>query len=194
MLERYLGAVSWFAPLAGFLGAVLGASLAGFVAWRTSNSRMAADVQARWDGALLERSTDFVMAVRSLRHHAERFARSTDKDRRRVQLDEAQEQLRVLAAQLHLVGSRRVQVAARRVTHHAYAVRVEGEEGRDPRAEDYPGQRPVSRLNDALQEFHRAVRVQLRAPDAEDVLHDDDLEILASGLKPLPLAKRSSVA
>ena len=110
------------------------------------------------------------------------------------QLDEAQEQLRTLAVQLHLVGSSRAQVAARRVAHHAYAIRVEGEEGRDPRGEDYPGQKPISRLNDALQEFHRAVRAQLRAPDSEDVLHSDDLEILASGLKPLPMSKRSSVA
>lgn len=128
-LERYLGAVSWLAPLTGFLGAVVRASLAGFVAWRTNNSRMAADIQARWDAALLEHSTDFVTAVRSLRHHAERFVRSTDKDRRRAQLDEAHEQLRTLAVQLHLVGSKRVQVATRRVAHHAYAVRVEGEEG-----------------------------------------------------------------
>jgi hypothetical protein len=192
--ERYLGAVSWLAPLTGFLGAVVGASLAGFVAWRTNNQRMAADIQARWDSALLERSTDFVTAVRSLRHHAERFARSADKGGRRAHLDEAQEQLRTLAVQLHLVGSRRVQVAARRVAHHAYAVRVEGEEGRDPRGEDYPDQKPISRLNDALQEFHRAVRAQLRAPDPEDVLHSDDLEILAGGLKPLPMSKRSSRA
>lgn len=52
---------------------------------------------------------------------------------------------------------------------------------------------PISRLNDALQAFHRAVRAQLRAPDPEDVLHSDDLEILASGLKPLPMSKRSSL-
>jgi hypothetical protein len=73
-LERYLGAVSWLAPLTGSLGAVVGASLAGFAAWRTNNSHMAADIQARWDAALLERSTDFVTAVRSLHHHAERRA------------------------------------------------------------------------------------------------------------------------
>jgi hypothetical protein len=39
------------------------------------------------------------------------------------------------------------------VAHHAYTVRVEGEEGRDPRGKEYPDQKPVSRLNDALQEF-----------------------------------------
>jgi hypothetical protein len=153
---------------------------------------MTADIQARWDAALLERGTDFVTAARSLRHHAERFERSTDQAGRRSKIDEAQERLRVLSEQLRLVGSSRVQIAARRVVHHAYAVRVAGEEGRDPRAEDYPDQKPISRLNDALQEFHRAVRAQLRAPDAEDVLHDDELESI--GLKPLTMSQRSTHA
>ena len=189
---RYVGAVSWLAPLTGFLGGVVGATLAGLVAWRTNNSRMAADIQARWDGALLERGTDFVTAVRSLRHHAERFGRSADQAARRTQIDEAQEQLRILCEQLRLVGDSRVQVAARVVVHHAYAVRVQGEEGRDPRAEDYPDQQPIGRLNDALQEFHRAIRVQLRAPDAEGVLHDDELESI--GLKALTWPQRSTHA
>jgi hypothetical protein len=35
---------------------------------------MAADIQARWDAALLASSTDFVTAVRILRYYAERFA------------------------------------------------------------------------------------------------------------------------
>jgi 4-amino-4-deoxy-L-arabinose transferase-like glycosyltransferase len=153
---------------------------------------MAADIQARWDAALLERGTDFVTATRSLRHHAERFQRSADQTARRTKIDEAQEQLRVLSEQLRLVGDSRVQVAARRVVHHAYAVRVQGEEGRDPRAEDYPDLDPISRLNDALQEFHRAVRAQLRAPDAEDVLHDDELASI--GLKALTVSQRSTHA
>lgn len=191
-MKRYVGAVNWLAPLTGFLGGVVGAALAGLVAWRTNSSRMAADIQARWDAALLERGTDFVTATRSLRHHAERFQRSADQTARRTKIDEAQEQLRVLSEQLRLVGDSRVQVAARRVVHHAYAVRVQGGEGRDPRAEDYPDQDPISRLNDALQEFHRAVRAQLRAPDAEDVLHDDELASI--GLKALTVLQRSTHA
>lgn len=191
-MKRYVGAVNWLAPLTGFLGGVVGAALAGLVAWRTNSSRMAADIQARWDAALLERGTDFVTATRSLRHHAERFQRSADQTARRTKIDEAQEQLRVLSEQLRLVGDSRVQVAARRVVHHAYAVRVQGEEGRDPRAEDYPDQDPISRLNDALQEFHRAIRAQLRAPDAEDVLHDDELASI--GLKALTVSQRSTHA
>lgn len=191
-LERYVGVMSWLAPLAGFLGGVVGATLAGLVAWRTNSSRMAADIQAQWDAALLERSTDFVTAARSLRHHSERFGRSSDQAARRGKIDEAQEQMRTLSEQLRLVGDSRVQVAARRVVHHAYTVRVHGEEGRDPRRDEYPDREPVGRLNDALQEFHRAVRAQLRAPDAEDVLHDDELESI--GLKPLTISERSTHA
>jgi 4-amino-4-deoxy-L-arabinose transferase-like glycosyltransferase len=149
-LERYVGVMSWLAPLMGFLGGVVGATLAGLAAWRTNSSRMAADIQAQWDAALLERSTDFV------------------------------------------AGDSRVQVAARRVVHHAYTVRVHGEEGRDPLKDEYPDREPVGRLNDALQEFHRAVRAQLRAPDAEDVLHDDELEGI--GLRPLTISERSTHA
>jgi hypothetical protein len=52
--------------------------------------------------------------------------------------------------------------------------------------------RPISRLNDALQEFHRAVRAQLRAPDAEDVLHDDEFESIR--LKALTMSQRSTQA
>ena len=155
---------------------------------------MAADIQARWDAALLDRSTDFAAAARSLRHLAERYNRSLDKDEQRRRLDEAQERLRVLSEELRLVGSRRVQVAARRVQHHAYAVRVEGEEGRDPRHDAYPDHTPVARLNDALQEFYRSVRTQLRAPDPEGVIHDNDLDNIASGLKPLTAPERSTVA
>jgi hypothetical protein len=155
---------------------------------------MAADIRARWDAALLDRSTAFVTAARSLRHLAERYGRAVDQDEQRRRLDVAQEQLRILSEQLRLVGSPRVQVAARRVQHHAYAVRVEGEESRDPRAKDYPQHKPVARLNDALQEFHRSVRSQLRAPDAEDVIHADELDNIALGLKPLDWSRRSSTA
>lgn len=64
-----------------------------------------------------------------LRHHAERFQRSADQAARRSKIDEAQERLRVLSEQLRLIGDSRVQVAARRVVHHAYAVRVQGKKG-----------------------------------------------------------------
>lgn len=180
------------APLAGFLGGIIAAGLAAFVAWRTNSSRMAADISARWDAALLEKSTDFVAAARSARHLAERYGRATDKQEERRRLDEAQERLRILSEQLRLVGNRRVQIGARRVQHHAYSVAVWGVEGRDPRHDNYPDREPVARLNDALQEFYRSVRTQLRARDAEDVIHDDELDNIVQSMKPLTGDQRAS--
>jgi hypothetical protein len=187
----------WLAPLAGFLGGIIAAGVAAFAAIRSNSSRMAADIRARWDEALLDKSSEFAAATRSLRHLAERYGRITDEDRKRTQhvrLDEAHERLRILSEQLRLVGNQRVQIAARVVQYHAYAVRVAGEEGRDPREEDRPEKPPIARLNDALQEFYRSVRQQLRAPDPEGVIHADDLESIAKGLKPLTWRQRSSVA
>lgn len=153
---------------------------------------MAADISARWDAALLENSTDFVAAARSVRHLAERYGRATDKEEQRRRLDDAQERLRILSEQLRLVGSRRVQIGARRILHHAYSVAVWGVEGRDPRHDDYPDHMPVARLNDALQEFYRSVRTQLRAPDPEDVIHDDELDNIVQNMKPLTWDQRAS--
>jgi hypothetical protein len=164
----------WIGPVIAFFGALIGALLAGFAAARVNRAKMSADVQARWDAALLERSSDMAEAARSLRHHAEHFKRSKNQDALLEQLGEAQEKLRVSAEQLRLVGSRRVQEAAREVLMHAYSVRMLEVDGRDPRKDDFV-KKPIDRLNDALQEFYRAVRVQLRAPDAEDVIHHDDL-------------------
>jgi hypothetical protein len=187
----------WLTSIAGFLGGIVGAGIAAFAVMRINSRQMAADIQARWDEALLDKSSEFAAATRSLRHLAERYDRIADEEGRSKQsarLDEAHEQLRILSEQLRLVGDQRVQVAARLVQHEAYAVRVEGEEKRDPRAEDEPEKPPVGRLNDALQEFYRSVREQLRAPDPEGVIHADDLEKIAKGLKPLTWRQRSSIA
>ena len=120
--------------------------------------------------------------------------RRYEKRDQRARLDEAHERLRILSEQLRLVGNQRVQIAARVVQYHAYAVRVQGEENRDPREENRPEEPPVARLNDALQEFYRSVRQQLRAADPEGVIHSDNLEEIAKGLKPLTWRQRSTVA
>jgi hypothetical protein len=183
-----------FTALSAFVGGLVAAAIGGWTLWKTNKQSMEANLQAHWDAALLQHSETFVSSVRTLRHLAQRYARSIDKTAQRAALDAAHLQMRVSAGQLHLLGTPRVQVAARLVTHHAYSVRVQGEEGRDPRAHDHLGKPPVGRLNDALQEFHRAVRSQLRAPDAESVLHDDDLTVIGQGLQPLTLEQRSQTA
>jgi hypothetical protein len=178
-----------YAAILSFVGAALGALITAYVAFRLEQTRMAASVQARWDQQLLDKSIELVRAARTLRHLAERYTRSANLDLQDEKIDDAHQDLRVLTEQLRIVGNERVQLASRMVQNHAYAVRVKGEDGHDPRVADFPGTTPTSRLNDALQEFYRAVRVQLRAPDAEKVIHDDAK--YAGGLKPLPMQARS---
>ncbi|BCY10116.1 hypothetical protein [Actinoplanes sp. L3-i22] len=172
----------WVGPAIAFLGALTGALLAGLTAAWVNRAKMNADVQARWDAALLDRSSEMVEAARSLRHHAERFRGSGDQEATGRAIDAAHSKLRVCTEQLRLVGTRRVQLAAREVVLHAWSVRASGVDGTDPRAADF-GRPPIERFNDALQEFYRSVRAQLRAPDAEDVIHDDEIH-LASGSRP----------
>lgn len=176
----------------GFVGGLGAAGTTAYVGTRDNSRRMDADIRARWDAALLDRSSELAAAVRSVRHLSERYQRSLDKDQQRVKIDQAHEQARVLSEQLRLVGDRRVQIAGRRVLHHLYAVRVYGEEERDPRHEDYPDTTPVGRLNDALQEFYRAVRGQLNAKSPEDVVHDDDLQTISASIAPLSVSSRST--
>ncbi|MEU8166128.1 hypothetical protein AB0B97_06375 [Micromonospora sp. NPDC049004] len=168
--------MQWLTVVLSFVGGLISASVAAYVVVRTNNQRMAAEVRARWDSALFERSGAFVASARTLRHLAEHPSRSEDENSHRKALDEAHQGMRVACEQLRLLGNKRVQTAARVVTRHAYAVRVQAEDGRDPRAAEYPSKSPTARLNDALQEFYRAVRAQLGAEDPEAVLHDDDLE------------------
>ena len=97
-----------------------------------------------------------------------------------------------LAEELRLLGNTKVQKATRDVVHHVYSVRVFGEERRDPRANDYPGTDPIGRLRDSLQQFYIAVRVQLQAEDAENVLHGDVDEVKAD-MKPLSRKARSKL-
>ncbi|MEV0460359.1 hypothetical protein [Catellatospora methionotrophica] len=176
-----------------FLGAVLAATLTSLVAYFVNSRKMAGDTRARWDAVLFDKSAVLAEAARSVRHHAERYRHSTDKAARQQRIDDAQERLRIAMEQLRLVGNRRVQDAARRVMHHAYAVAMQGVDNRDPRAEHYADVPPIARLNDALQEFYRSVRQQLRAEHPEDVLHDDDFDRIAAGLQPLAPDQRSSV-
>jgi hypothetical protein len=52
---------------------------------RSNSKRMAADIQARWDESLLDKSSQFAAATRSLRHLAERYGRIADEEGRRTQ-------------------------------------------------------------------------------------------------------------
>jgi hypothetical protein len=186
--------MQWLTAVFSLGGGLVAAAVSAFVVTRTSNQRIDADVRARLDAALLECALTFTSSCRRVRHLAERFTRSTDPESQKAALDDAHQAMRMASEQLRLLGNRRVQESARAVIHHAYSVRVQGEEGRDPRASDYPGKSPARRLNDELQGFYRAVRSQLKIEDAENVLHDDEMNVVDEAPATVILTQRSQSA
>ena len=116
-------------------------------------------LRTRWDSSLFELCSEFTSAAR-------RFLELCAK--KSPDVGEAHESLRTLCEQLRLLGSYDVQVAARWVIRHAYAVRTVSEGGPDPRADEFPGQSPEVRMHEALNTLYVAVRRQLRvaAPEA----------------------------
>ena len=90
----------------------------------------------RWDSALYELCKDFAAAVREFVHLARRYNRSTDKEQHIARVDERHAQLRELAQQMRLLGSKDLQQAAREVEHHVWWVR-EVCEGREDALAEY---------------------------------------------------------
>lgn len=179
----------WLASLTGFLGGIIAAGVAAFAVMRSNSSRMAADIRARWGQALLERAASSRLRRGVSGTSLSATAVSSTKRGRAISAHGSTKLMNSFGSfpsSLRLVGNQRVQIAARVVQYHAYAVRVQGEENRDPREEERPEKPPVARLNDALQEFYRPVCQQLRAADPEGVIHSDNLEEIAKGLSPSP--------
>ena len=73
--------MQWMTAVLSFLGGLISATIAAYVVMRTNNQRMVAEVRARWDGALFERSAAFVASARTLRHLAEHPSRSEERGR-----------------------------------------------------------------------------------------------------------------
>ncbi|SCG63517.1 hypothetical protein [Micromonospora halophytica] len=140
----------------------------------------------RWDAPLYDLSVEFASTVRVFRHSASRLADAPDRAAHQERTEEERQRLNALLEQIRLVGDERVQRAARMVVRHSWAVARVAEGHEDERAAEYPGASPERRLTDALHEFIRAVRVQLRVPHAERIASDepDDWPELAGGQRP----------
>ncbi|MBB5867119.1 hypothetical protein F4553_000498 [Allocatelliglobosispora scoriae] len=133
-------------------------------------------LQTRWDVPLFELCKQFVGAARQLVHLARHLDRAPDPTGHALRVDQAHSELRALFEQVRLLGSGRLQEAARLVVHHAYAVRAVAEGQPDERAKDYPGTTPQARIKNAITEFLAAARDQLGVAAPDDVLGDAVLE------------------
>jgi hypothetical protein len=138
------------------------------------------ELAVRWDSALYELCKDFAAAVREFVHLARRYDRSTDKEQHIARVDERHAQLRELAQQMRLLGSKDLQQAAREVEHHVWYVREVCEGREDALAEYYEGQLPEVRLRAAMHQLYAAARAQLGVANSEDVVSDEPINPRAS--------------
>ncbi|GLZ30745.1 hypothetical protein Lesp02_29340 [Lentzea sp. NBRC 105346] len=147
--------MTWLPVLTVVVGALIG-FVPNYLIERRKERTL---LRTRWDSPLFELCSEFTSTAR-------RFLELCAK--KSPDVDETHESLRTLCEQLRLLGSYDVQVAARWVIRHAFAVREVGEGREDPRAGEFPGQAPDVRMHEALNTLYVAARKQLRvaSPDA----------------------------
>jgi hypothetical protein len=129
--------------------------------------------RTRWDSALFESAEKLIAATRRSQHLSGQVASGHNDPDRLGRLDEEQQAIRVAAEQNRLVANGEVQLAAREILQHVYALRVQAEKGEDPYVTQYGERQPVDRLRTAHLDFYRAVRRQLCVPNPDDVPVDD---------------------
>ena len=143
------------------VGAVIGVVPTLLVEW----SRTRAELRTRWDATLEEVCAEFVMTVRRILELTEAAHGPTVGSVESVRQEHGRLQRHM--AEIRLLAGPELQLAARHVVRHAWALQVAFEAGADPRADDYPAANPRERTLAGLFDFYLAVRKQLQVPDAD---------------------------
>jgi hypothetical protein len=146
------------------VGAAIGVIPTILVDW----SRGRATLRTRWDPALEEVCADFASAVRRILELTETTAGPTEHSVKSVGSEHGH--LQRCLVEIRLLAGPEVQVAARQVVRHTWALQTTFVTGVDPRAIDYPTVDPRERTLSSLFAFYLAVRKQLRVPQADRVV------------------------
>jgi hypothetical protein len=131
-------------------------------------SRNRTAFRTRWDATIEERSAEFAATARRILDLVEQYPHLPASVAPSIR--EEHGRLQRLMAGIRLLAGPSVQLAARRVVRHAWALQVLATTGVDPRAADYPADGPRERTLSSLYDFYRAVRGQLRVPEAESLI------------------------
>jgi hypothetical protein len=134
------------------------------------------ELATRWDTALYELCKDFSATVREFVHLARRYERSEDKAEHTAKVDERHAQLRRLAQELRLLGSKDLQQAVHEIEHHAWWVREVCEGRSDKLADYYAGRPPEERLRSAMSQLYIAARTQLGVANPRDIVSDEPID------------------
>jgi hypothetical protein len=171
-----MASVEWLTAVIGLIGAALGAALSMAATTSVEKRRIAAEKRARWDTMLLELSRDMASAARGASHYA---STAFEHPEERVELmSGAMQRVRAVSEQIRLVAGKDVQSAARLVRKRTWHVLRSAVP--DPAAVNGTGsgtgaaRAATAALDDALQAYYLAVRLQLGVPSPYDVIHDDE--------------------
>jgi hypothetical protein len=155
--------------LATLLPVAFGAAIGFIPSFLVERRRERLATNTRWDSQLFNAALELVAAARRAEHLADQVRADISRDEQRRRLDEEHQRLRVAVDHTRMLGAAEVQVAARSILHHSYALRLLSEKGYDPYAEYHPGETPQARLRISQLEFYVAVRRQLRVQKPNDV-------------------------
>lgn len=142
------------------------------------------EIDTRWDSTLLSASVDLLTSARRTEHLADQIVKGRRDDEQMQLFDDLHQQVRVAVEKIRMLGSADVQVAARDILRSVYSRRILINTGVDPYLHEYGNVTPSGRLGNYLLTFYKAVRVQLRVPDAEDVPRDSNPPVFRSNLSP----------
>ena len=150
------------------LPVLVGAAVGAVPTIAIERSRVRTALDTRWDAALHQTCAQFAVTARRLIDLAEALPGTADADRRRdaiATMLRERDHLQVLMAEVRLLADVRVQLAARRIVRHTWAVQ-QAAIGAGP-ATDCAA--PRERALAGMFEFYRAVRRQLRVPEADEL-------------------------
>ncbi|MFC5185905.1 hypothetical protein [Actinomadura harenae] len=153
---------------------VTAGALIGFVpAYLMERRREREALRKRWDEPMHQLCSETVVRVRKILHGRNRVKHAgADRDAVLHEMEDEYHELRLLVEQIRLLGTRDLQVAARMMLRHSYAVLAETREEPDPRADEY-AEPPYERLVDAVQRFRIEARKQLSVETPEEIAPED---------------------
>jgi hypothetical protein len=160
-----------YASLATTLISVAAGAVLGFLpTMLLERRRERRELLLRWDAPLLASAVDLVTAARLTEHLADQIEPGSSDDELLRRFDDEHQKVRVAVEHMRMLGTPRVQVAARNVLRAVYSRRVVMSGLDDPYPDD--PRTPSERVRDELLDFYKTVRQQLQVRDADQVPRD----------------------
>ncbi|MEV4253614.1 hypothetical protein AB0J52_10650 [Spirillospora sp. NPDC049652] len=153
---------------------VTAGALIGFVpTYLMERRREREALRKRWDEPMHQLCSETAVRVRKILHGRNQVKHAgADRDSVLREMEDDYHELRLLVEQIRLLGTRDLQLAARLMLRHAYAVLAETRDEADPRADEY-SKAPYERLVGSVHQFRIEARKQLRVETPEDVAPED---------------------